>query len=158
MKRMKQILVFLAGMMVFLCATPVFADEATIVIPYAVDEGGGGDWWSGLAISNTGGVYVMTVKIYSAYGNYSSEHHRYKYSRKLVGTVSLDQYHTETRLLRDFFTEQPYPTPADGVKNGRAILFLEANGGNAKALRATLFVGNTGADGGFSYQVFEPKD
>ena len=58
----------------------------------------------------------------------------------------------ETRMLPDFFTEEPYPT-ADG---GRVSLGIKASGDNAKRdFKFTLFVGSPQ---GFSFQSYDHHD
>ena len=156
-----KLLVLMAGLAMFLCAAPALAEEATITIPYAVH---GEDWWSGLALTNTG-TSDITVKI-----EYSgtvleliidllspSSSLTPVISRKKItaGTVTVAGLSTVTQLLPDFFTNGTYPD-FDG---GRIMLFLTGEGDTAqKDLKVTMFIGNTGADGGFSYQVFRHGD
>lgn len=158
MKRMKKVLMLVVGLAAFLCTVPAFAEEATIIIPYAVDEGAGGDWWSGLAISNTS-YHPIDVEIQSAYGRWSTELKRWMYDMDVVEKITIYKYSTVTKPLREFFTKKPYPGYNEGSSHGRSMLILKGTGDRAKYLRATLFTGSTDPSNvGFGYQVFEPKD
>lgn len=138
MRRMKKMLVFLVGIAVFFCAGSAFAEEFAIEVPYAVH---GGDWWSGLALSNTGDSSIDVVILTCNSGD----------SVK-VGELTLEPYSMETRMLPDFFTEEPYPT-ADG---GRVSLIIGADGDEAKRdFKFTLFVGSSQ---GFSFQSYDHHD
>ena len=135
MRRMKKMLVFLAGISVLFCAGSAFAESFSIEVPYAVH---GGDWWSGLALSNTGPDPIdVIIQTYNSGGSV------------IVGGLTLEPYSMETRMLPDFFTEEPYPT-ADG---GRVSLGIDAEGNYAKRdFKFTLFVGSPQ---GFGFQSYD---
>lgn len=162
MKRVRKLLMLLAGLAVFLCATPTFGaeqyDDPTIKIPYAVHYG---DWWSGLAVSNVG-FHKADVEIY-----YLRESILTHLPNRLVlaGKFRLKSGATMTKMLPDFFTETPFPDEGMwgtvlGNQYGRVALIIKAKGSAVlgRDIRATLFTGNNGPGGGFSYQVFEGRD
>ena len=138
MRWMKKMLVFLAGISVLFCAGSAFAESFSIEVPYAVH---GGDWWSGLALSNTGTDPIdVVIRTYNSGDSV------------IVGELTLEPYSMETRLLPGFFTEKPYPT-ADG---GRVNLGISADGFYAKRdFKFTLFVGSPL---GFSFQSYDHHD
>ncbi|MDO4768456.1 MAG: hypothetical protein Q4B25_09940 [Pseudomonadota bacterium] len=135
MRRMKKMLVFLTGLAVLFCAGSAFAEKFEIEVPYALH---GGDWWSGLALSNTGDSSI-DVGIWTYNSGVPVK----------VGALTLEPFSMKTRMLPDFFTEMPYPT-ADG---GRVSLGIVASGNEAKRdFKFTLFVGSPQ---GFSFQSYD---
>lgn len=137
MKGMKKMLVLLAGFAAFLCASPAFADDEVINIPYA--QHGGDGWWSGLALSNMGPDSIdVTIKAI-----YAGE-------ERVVGEVSIPKYSTDTRLLPDFFTKSAYPTENDGRVSLRIVATDLDDDDN---FGAALFVGSP--DGGFGFYSYD---
>lgn len=135
---MKRLLVLLVGLSVFLCAGSAFAGEGLIInIPYAQH---GGDWWSGLALSNTGREEI-SVRFYTTHtGNEVQVGH----------VVTLPPYSQDVRLLPEFFGS--YPTENDG----RISLRLTASGEHVvNTFKATLFVGSSD---GFAFQTYGKND
>lgn len=147
MKGMKKMLVLLAGLAAFLCASPVLAAEANLAIPYAQTGDG---WWSGLALTNLGWS-TQTVTIYRTV---EKDPITGAPELKQVGQILLQPRATKTDLLEKFFTQEPYPTG----DSGRVSLWIEATGGGdpSTEFRATLFMGN--GDGGFGFQSFKHGD
>lgn len=137
---MKKMLVLLAGLAMILCASPAFADEEVINIPYAQHNLHiGGEWWSGLALSNMG-PQPINIRITAIS------------SGEEVGilTVNLAKYSTETKLLPDFFPEGQYPTENDG----RVSLRLKVTDlKDDSDFGAALFVGNS--NGGFGFYSYD---
>lgn len=135
---MKKMLVLLAGLAMILCASPAFADEEVINIPYAQHNLHiGGEWWSGLALSNMG-PQPITVQITAIYSGEEME----------VSRVNLGKYSTETKLLPDFFPEGQYPTKNDG----RVSLRLKVTDlKDDSDFGATLFVGDSNGFGFYNY-------
>lgn len=141
MKRAKRILVSLVGLAVVLCAIPVFAEKATMSIPYAQHQGKEG-WWAGLALSNQG-KGICTVTIYRTNGG----------TKKEVYKEELPAYSMKTDFLDKFFKAGEYPTE----NGGRVSLIIEADGDSTKAdFRAILFTGNP--EGGFGFASYKDGD
>lgn len=139
MQSMKKMLVLLVGLATFLYASPVFADQfeqLDITIPYVVH---GGDWWTGLALSNMGGAEV-NVRLGTLHtGTFVAG-----------GDLTIPPYSQDVRLLPDFFTLSAYPTKDDGA----ASLWIGATGGYVnRDFRVSLFVGNK--DGGFNFRTYD---
>lgn len=144
MKRMKKMLMFVVGLVVFLCAMPAFA--GSIHIPYALHAG---DWWSGLSVANMG-PNPIDIQFYCHWGEDRHED---------IGKLTLEGYATTTRMLPDFFKKIPFPNASSGPDanpTGRVALTLYGTGPTVdRDLKAVLFVGSTGPQGGFGSHVFE---
>lgn len=131
----------MAGLAMLLCAAPVFADEAWVTVPYAQHGNG---WWSGLALINQSAedfdIIIYRTDVGSGFWQ--------PVYQGVVPARGMD-----TRLLPDFFKDQPYPTE----NSGRVSLHIKAVAPRAKKhFRAVLFTG--GPDGGFGFESYDHDD
>lgn len=140
MKGLKKMLVLLTGLVMFLCANPVLAEDVIdIEVPYVLH---GGDWWTGLALTNTGSEEIL-VSIHATQSGTTVS----------VDGIPVPGRSQVVRLLPDFFTEDhPYPTENDG----RSWLWIRPYGRDVeKYFKFTLFVGNSD---GFAFESYDGRD